>query len=73
MVGSSFQDSAEAGKTASEAETESARKVKTHISTFSHPYLNLKDYGVQKREGWGVRAATSAFRESGLGQVDTKS
>ena len=49
------------------AGAESARKVKTHISTFLHPYLNLKDYGVQKREGWGVWAATSAFRESGRG------
>ena len=53
MVGSSFQDSAEAGKTASEAETESARKVKTHISTFFDPYLNQKHYGVQDREVWG--------------------
>ena len=68
-----FAGLAEAKKTPSEAGTVSARKVKTHISTFSHPYLNLKDYGVQKREGWGVRAATSAFRESGRGQMDTKS
>lgn len=51
----------------------SERKVKTHISTFLHPYLNLKDYGVQKREGWGVWAATSAFRESEHGQMATKS
>ena len=55
------------------AGTVSERKVKTHISTFSHPYLNLKNYGVQKREGWGVRAATSAFRESEHGQMATKS
>ena len=61
MIGSSIPASAEAEKMASKAGTESARKVKTHISTFFDPYLNQKHYGVQKREVWDKWAATSSF------------
>ena len=53
MIGSSIPASAEAEKMASKAGTESARKVKTHISTYFDPYLNQKHYGVQEREVWG--------------------
>ncbi len=52
-VGSSILASAEAEKKESEAGTVSARKVKTHISTFFDPYLNQKHYGGQDREVWG--------------------
>ena len=48
-------------KKSSKAGTESARKVKTHISTFFDPYLNRKHYGVLVREVWGKWAVTSAF------------
>ena len=59
--GASIPASAEVEKKASKAGTESARKVKTHISTSFDPYLNQKHYGVQEREVWGKWAATSAF------------
>jgi hypothetical protein len=61
MIGSSIPASAEAEKKPSKAGSESARKVKTHISTFFGPYLNQKHYGVQEREVWGKWAVTSAF------------
>ena len=51
--GASIPASAEAEKKSFKAGTESARKVKTHISTSFDPYLNQKHYGVQEREVWG--------------------
>ena len=40
IVESEISELVEAEKSASKTGTGSARKVKTHISTFSHPYLN---------------------------------